>query len=175
MILQYRNALPPQVARELDQLIGSLQAFLEVAHNDDGTLKGTQYRCRVSKSSNQAIADATNTAITFTTEEYDVGEMHDSAANTSRITVPSDGAGGYLIQAGGAWESNVNGTRRVAIYKNGVAVDGGDQHLPGNVTKLSATTLVSAVPGDYFELIVAQTSTVSLNFSTAAMSALKVW
>jgi microcystin-dependent protein len=36
--LRYRNELPPETARELDQLIASLNAFLAVSFQDDGTL-----------------------------------------------------------------------------------------------------------------------------------------
>lgn len=36
--LKYRNALPPEVARELDQLVASIRAFLGVSFNEDGTL-----------------------------------------------------------------------------------------------------------------------------------------
>lgn len=36
--LKYRASLPPEVARELDQVLASLRAFLSVSFNDDGTL-----------------------------------------------------------------------------------------------------------------------------------------
>lgn len=36
--LKYRNALPPEVARELDAFFGALRAFLSVSFNEDGTL-----------------------------------------------------------------------------------------------------------------------------------------
>jgi microcystin-dependent protein len=36
--LKHRNELPPAVARELDQLLASLRAFLSVSFDDDGTL-----------------------------------------------------------------------------------------------------------------------------------------
>lgn len=36
--LKFRSSLPPEVTRELDQLVASLRAFLAVSFNDDGTL-----------------------------------------------------------------------------------------------------------------------------------------
>lgn len=38
LALRYRNALPPEVARELDSILASLRAFLAVSFNADGTL-----------------------------------------------------------------------------------------------------------------------------------------
>ena len=38
---------------------------------------------------NQSISDATETAVAFNSESFDVGGMHDNSTNNSRLTIPS--------------------------------------------------------------------------------------
>lgn len=53
--------------------------------------------CRVTHSSNQTATDNTVVYMAFDTEDFDVGAMHDTATNNSRLTIPSGGGGFYLF------------------------------------------------------------------------------
>lgn len=47
--------------------------------------------CRIYHNTTQAIADATQTTVTFNSERYDTAAMHDTGTNPSRITIPVAG------------------------------------------------------------------------------------
>lgn len=50
--------------------------------------------CFAYRSSSQSIADSTETAITWDSEDYDTSTIHNTSTNPSRFTVPT-GHGGY--------------------------------------------------------------------------------
>jgi hypothetical protein len=79
----------------------------------------------VYKSTNQSVSNATFTAITFDTEDYDTDAFHSTSSNTSRFTVPSGKAGKYLISGNIAFDANGTGVREIAIYKNGSVLNYG--------------------------------------------------
>jgi len=56
-----------------------------------------QPRCLVYSTVAQSFAANAFTAVSFTAEEYDVGGLHSTAANPSRITIPAGSSGLYLF------------------------------------------------------------------------------
>lgn len=127
-------------------------------------------RCRVTRATSQSINNATDTAVTFTTEAYDVGPMHDNGVNPSRLTAPAGGGGIYMVGAffqmanltGGraaAW-LRVNSSTDIAISVNAPPSGTG----PADV--LSAGINLAA--GDYVELIVNQNSGGAIALTPAA-------
>lgn len=127
-------------------------------------------RCRVTNTAAQTIVNNTRTALTFDTETVDVGGMHSTSSNTSRLTVPSGGQGLYVI--GGACEfvANATGIRDIELRINGSVYFAGSQIASAGA---SATTLMNVtgvyplVDGDYVELTVVQTSGGNLNTGTS--------
>lgn len=118
------------------------------------------------KSANQSIANGTVVNITFDQEVYDHGPYHDNAVNPSRFTMIA--ASGFVIcNATAYWASNTNGVRVLDIKKNGAAVAGGgritDPRAEGEVGQALTSCPIPFVAGDYFELVVFQTSGGSLN------------
>lgn len=59
---------------------------------------GTTYvGCSVSNSASQNVADATETTMTFDTEQWDTNSIHSTSSNTGRFTVPSSYAGKWQL------------------------------------------------------------------------------
>lgn len=128
----------------------------------------TQYRCSVFNSAAQSIAASTATILTFDSEDHDTGTMHSTGANTGRITIPTGGAGIYLVGAATKWGSIATaGDASIYVRKNGTtavitesnvgptgASHRGSCHILGLIS-LSAT--------DYIEVIATQTTVGAVN------------
>jgi hypothetical protein len=110
------------------------------------------YACKVSKSI-QAIANSTDSQITFDGEVFDDGGMHAGVA--AAVVLPV--AGDYHVGAGCKWASNVTGTRRLGLRKNGASFPGGDFDVPASGdTYMAFSTYERFAAGDAVTLNVAQ-------------------
>ena len=116
----------------------------------------TYVGCRLTKSADQTISNATFTAISFNGEDFDTDGFHDNATNNSRITIPSGKGGKYLFTVSGYWADNATGTRTVALYKNGVLIPKARSIWRRESLALSA--VLSLIATDYIELFVYQDS-----------------
>jgi hypothetical protein len=132
----------------------------------------------VSRNSNQSINNATETDVTFTTEEVDDASFATLGTNDERLTIPAGYGGIYEISAFVTWASNATGYRRAIIAVNAGtstwvnadtrnAVNGVNTEVP-----LSAFVFLSA--GDYIHLNVYQNSTGSLNVTSAFLRLVKI-
>lgn len=88
-----------------------------------------------------------------------------AAGNPSRLTIPANLGGTYLVTATPIFDINGTGGRYAAIMKNGVTVNntvnsGGSASW---YTQFNLAVPVICVPGDYFEVAVYQNSGVALN------------
>jgi hypothetical protein len=109
---------------------------------------------------NQSLADATATAVSFTTEQYDTDGFHDNSTNNSRFTIPAGKAGKYVLTGQLGFGPNATGTRGVHIYKNGSAI------IYNNITNNGGTYgtfagihhTISLAVTDYIEFYAFQTS-----------------
>ena len=126
-----------------------------------GTAKNTgQPRVYVDNSANQSISDSVVTALSFDTELFDVGAMHSTVTNTSRITVPA--AGVYVFSCNIDWVADsATGDRSARLIVNGASTRalvvaagkvGGDG--PGQ----SVTTILDLAANDFVECAAAQNS-----------------
>lgn len=122
-------------------------------------------RCRVYRNSDQTISTSTDTAIAFGQERFDVGGMHSTSTNTSRVTIPSGGAGLYLLTASVRWAGNATGYRTLSITVNGAPGTGTtivDESIlsigAGAGTRQTVTTMYQMAAGDYAEVYVWQNS-----------------
>lgn len=106
------------------------------------------------RSTAQSIPSGTNTQIVFTASMFDTGDFANLATDSGRITIPPDMGGRYLVTGQVRYGAAAGGLRAAAVYRNGAAVvDGliGGPATAGPVAPLAAA-IVSAVPGDYFQL-----------------------
>jgi hypothetical protein len=123
------------------------------------------------KSAVQAVANATDTLITWNTEDFDTSAFHDPTTNTDRITIPAGKAGYYLIEARVSFAANATGIRSVSVKKNGATiVVGADLNNQGSSASsvLIHSRVISAAVADYFNLNAYQTSGGSLNTDNTA-------
>ena len=116
--------------------------------------------CSVYLSVSQSIANSTNQAITFDSEEYDTNGFHSTVTNTSRLTIPASYGGYYRISCLVGFASNATGVRNAKIYKNGTSIFNFSQPITatGNPQSAGGTATVNLAVGDYIELIAVQTS-----------------
>lgn len=129
---------------------------------------------RVSNNANQSLPNATITAITFNTEDYDTdpnGAIHDTSSNTSRLTCQT--AGRYQITGTVSFASNATGFRLLSIRLNGTTdyAQSTVMALTGNATVLQITTVINLAATNYVELMAYQTSTGALNSETVGVIA----
>jgi hypothetical protein len=73
---------------------------------------------RVTKTGHSVANAGAGAAITFTTESYDTGTVHDAVSNTSRLVAPTTGV--YLATGNVTWPTSVNGgARAIWIQESG--------------------------------------------------------
>lgn len=121
--------------------------------------------CRIRNTANISVPNATDTALTFNSERVDVGGMHSTGSNTSRITVPASEGGFYLMGGGVQVASNATGHRQVGIRLNGSTflVASRVAAATSGATVMAVSTGYQLAAGDYLELVVTQDSGGALN------------
>ena len=122
------------------------------------TFAGVQ--CR-NGGTNTTISSATDTVLTWSSENFDSDNYHSTSSNTSRITIPTGKAGKYFVNAAVYWESSPTADALVLrIRKNG-AGQVQFNSVPktnGNQVTLTAFVTLDLVVGDYLELVAYQNS-----------------
>lgn len=115
------------------------------------------------------IANAAFAVVQLDLELYDTDAIHDLAVNNSRLTCKTSGA--YELCGGVEWASNATGYRMVGFAVNGInpPLLGADSRMAvsGNTTCQSVAHQLRLGVNDYVELVVFQTSGVSLNLVTS--------
>ncbi len=129
---------------------------------------GSSYSgCSVYKSANQSVTNATSTAITFNTEDFDTDAYHSTSTNTSRFTVPAGKAGKFLITGTVVFSANTTGVRDAVIYKNGSVYNYGTslQTVESGTygTYLPLSFVLNLAVNDYVEIFAFQASGTSLD------------
>jgi hypothetical protein len=75
--------------------------------------------CSLYKSADQSLSNVTTTVVTWDSEHYDTNAFHSTVTNNSRITIPANYGGKYLIQVTLNWNSNSTSYREARIRLNG--------------------------------------------------------
>jgi hypothetical protein len=116
-------------------------------------------KVKVTRATNQTIANNTGTPIAFTSEDFDADGWHDNTTNNSRITCPTGKGGTYLIVGALDFTPNATNVRSAWLSKNGtgklveVVLNATTNHIAIEV--ISVLALVST---DYIELNAYQAS-----------------
>lgn len=123
--------------------------------------------------SGQAISTATLTAVTLDTNSVNRQAVWATGSNTRMTVVAGSGGTGslWMILGCATFPNNTTGVRGVFIRKNGGTYIGGVRLPTCGGTEVSQVNIsVFDVPadGDYYELVVYQTSGGSLTLSTGA-------
>lgn len=135
-------------------------------------------RARLRRSTNQSIADdGSPHAITFDTEQVDVGNTHSTSANTSRLVIPT--AGFVIVGFAGEFDPNAAGFRQLDLRVNGssstIAQDRDETPSSIHTCRLANTTGYQAAANDYFEVYATQTSGGALNMLSTANYSPVLW
>jgi hypothetical protein len=130
-----------------------------------------QPRASASNNGTQSLTSGTETIIALDSEDYDVGGLHSTVTNTSRMTIPAGAGGVYLCVGFVTYAANATGVRQAWFVVNGTNTDY-QRAQDGNPSGTNASrVLVSAIlqlsAGDYVELAGRQTSGGALNAGSA--------
>ncbi len=121
------------------------------------TLSAAMERTYVYDSAMPAVVTATWTPISFDTESYDVGDMHEGVTNPTRITFAT--AGQYLITCQISWPANGTGRRIQRLYLNGATVILQHENTPPSSTYATTMTgVINVSANDYIEWELYQSS-----------------
>jgi hypothetical protein len=129
-----------------------------------GNATGGSPQCRVYNSANINISGSTDETLTFNSERYDVGAMHSTTTNTGRLTVPTGGAGMYLVFAHVVWGAFSDSTiRRIRIFGNGTTplasvANPAISTAAVNTAQTIVTIAANQTATDYFTVVVFQGS-----------------
>lgn len=135
-------------------------------------------RAIVTRSGTQNIANNTPTKVEFSSEVLDQGAMVDLGAQVTRITIPANLGGMYLIHGSCRFDAGATGFRQLEILKNGTSFT-----LPIlTVTDASGTTVVYLpimtmavlAAGDYIELQATHTQGTALDIRSVQLSAVRL-
>lgn len=135
-------------------------------------------RCSVYNSTSQSIGTGSSTALTFDSETFDVGAMHDTGSNPSRITIPSGQGGVYLFVSVVTVAGNATGQRIAfhAVNGNIATTDPryGHVRIPAastpNPQGMQIMSIMTLAAGDYVETYLFQDSGGNLNSGSATVS-----
>lgn len=110
--------------------------------------------CSMYKSGNQSVANATTTAITFDTEDFDTDGFHSTSTNTDRITIPTGKGGKYLFTWCIGFAANATGIRAMPVSVNGTNYNFFTMNNAGATYNLRQTgcVVLNLVAGDYVAL-----------------------
>ena len=116
--------------------------------------------CKARRTTDQSIPRITDTALSFSEEEYDDSSFWIPGSPT-RLTIPAGMGGTYLVGSSVHWEPNSTGTYRVTgILKNGTDNIGSVTTPEGAATSTAQnlSCMLELSAGDYIELIALQDS-----------------
>lgn len=132
---------------------------------DEKTAGGTASMVRATKTVAQSIANDVYTAVTFNAEDYDIGGLHDTGVNPSRLTAPATGY--WQVNAQVSFAQNTVGYRKFYMAKNGTTQIAASAAAvsTGTSTALVAWATVFLNAGEYVEIFATQTSGAALNIA----------
>jgi len=141
--------------------VSALKAAIEAALNVN--------RCVAYHNTTQSIPDTTETSASLNSEDTDVGGLHSTVTNNSRITIGITGF--YHLAARVFFAANASGARSMYLKKNGSTYPA--QVSPGfaanNTFVLGEVSAdVELTAGDYIELRVLQSSGGALDIGSAS-------
>lgn len=137
-----------------------------------------RYACRAYTSVAVAVATSTWTSIALNSERYDVGPMHDTVTNNTRLTFPDTGI--YAITGYAVWSAgNVSGTLRSARLElsDGTTLDENDKGVPPSIGAgwaIGVSAVYPCAAGQWVTLDAFQDSGASHTVALAELAAVMV-
>ena len=164
------NAALQAIYDKIDQLLAGASPYNPIILGGSFQADG-QPHCWALHSTTQSLANNSWDPLSLDTDGVDVGAMHSTVTNTSRITIPTGQGGYYAIVAQVGFALNSTGIRGVGIRLNGSSILH-SQILPAYNTgselhTIQASFQHTAAAGDYYEVVGFQTSGGALNVGSA--------
>lgn len=164
------NAALQAIYDKIDQMIAGGSPYNPIIFGGSVQIDG-QPHCWALHSTTQSLANNSWDPLSLDTDGVDVGAMHSTVTNTSRITIPTGQGGYYAILAQVGFALNSTGIRGVGIRLNGSSILH-SQILPAYNTGAELHTIQAsfhhtAAAGDYYEVVAFQTSGGALNVGSA--------
>ncbi len=164
------NAALQAIYDKIDQMIAGGSPYNPIIFGGSVQIDG-QPHCWALHSTTQSLANNSWDPLSLDTDGVDVGAMHSTVTNTSRITIPTGQGGYYAIVAQVGFALNSTGIRGVGIRLNGSSILH-SQILPAYNTGAELHTIQAsfhhtAAAGDYYEVVAFQTSGGALNVGSA--------
>lgn len=124
-------------------------------------------RVRVNRNTTQSLTTGTAAAISFNTEQHDLGSGMWVVGSPTRLTVPSGQGGMYMVGAAAEFAANATGNRQIQTMING------SEHyritIPsvgsGLATRVVTAGMVSLAAADFVEFNCFQDSGGNLNLT----------
>jgi hypothetical protein len=105
-----------------------------------------------------SMSNNTQTAMTWTNENFDTDSYHSTSTNTSRMTIPAGKGGKYLVTAQMGFNANTTGFRDISVFVNGTKKkEIGWSPLPA-YPQVAISAVVEVVATDYIEIFCKQDS-----------------
>lgn len=175
-IFQYNSSEAPN-SQHITNLIQTVMTGPEITSMDTVVTNHvaipfiTECYSRATRTTSLSVSSGASTDVTFPTEDYDVGGMHDVVTNTDRMTVPPGGNGIYLVSTGVGFEANSTGYRMLSITVNGTMLNDADKMCvdasSSIKTKLQVSSHLKLVSGDIVRASVEHSAGVSIDVEAA--------
>ena len=132
---------------------------------------------RAYNTASQTLTTGTTTVITFDSERFDVGTLHSTSSNTSRMTIPTGGGGTYLLGATIVWENLDTGYRATFLrYEETTNIaNEAARSISGRSMANCPSTLYKAAATDIFDVTCRHTQAADLEVSFIANSSPEFW
>lgn len=138
--------------------------------------------CRVYNSTT-ITGVSSGTAIPLDSERWDVGNMHSTVSTTSRVTVPTGGAGLYEIggsaRLSALYDGSGAGEVGVELRLNGTTTIGVSRHLvemaSARTVYETVTTLWRMAAGDYVELVISYLNMTTVDVIAGTAYSPELW
>jgi len=131
----------------------------------------SQASCRVYTTAGQSITNSAWNTVNWAKENYDTQNMHNNVTNNSRVTIPTNGEGKYLVTASLSFTANATGVRGIRLQKNGTGEERRVLNQTAGASEFISTEIsdvLHLLAGDYLEIAAWQNSGISLNLLTGA-------
>ena len=124
---------------------------------------------QATKTTDQSCANATDTQISFNSENFDTDGFHDNTTNNERLTVPAGLGGYYKVYFSMIWANNATVARRIVeVYKNGGKSTGTFVQLfetsSINVPTCLSSFTINLSAGDWLQINAVQLTGGALDF-----------
>ena len=162
------------LAEELNDLVENIESLADGTGFDAGAIGTTDLadgavtsakvdfttfpKAKVNLTANTSLPNNAWTSIPFDAEVFDVGSMHSTSVNNTRVTIPASQGGIYLVVGMITITSNGTGSRGLRFTINGVTTNNNESGgyfgptNPSTETRINIVSTMQLSAGDYITM-----------------------